>query len=1128
MHRSGDQLILSPSDLVAFLACEHRSVLDRRVVEGLLERPVRDDPELEILRRRGDEHERRELARLKAEGREVVEIVRGGSSPEALREAEAETLAAMRAGADVIFQATFFDGRWRGHADFLIRIEQPSDLGPWSYEVADTKLARRAKPAAVLQLCSYAEHVARLQGVLPAEVEVVTGDGERHRHRLADAMAYFRTAKARFEAFVDAAPAEPPYPEPVAHCAICPWDERCSARRRADDHLSLVAGVRRDMITKLGRAGITTLTELAASTPGERVPGMGDATADRLRHQARLQLAQRADGRVRYELLDPEPGRGLAVLPPPSPGDLFFDMEGDPWAGDGGLEYLFGLVEADGTYHAFWGHDPVAEKRAFEGVVDLLVQRLDADPAMHVYHYAPYEATALKKLAGRHATREAEVDRLLRGDVLVDLYRVVRQGVRVSQEGYGLKKLEPLYLPPRDGDIQDGGSSIVVYEDWIESGDDALLESIRAYNEVDCLSTRGLRDWLEARRAELPEVARPAEAEGEASEAVAEADARSLALATALLARVPDDPDERDDDQQGRWLLAQLLGWHRREARPEWWAWFDRLERTDEELVNDRESLGEITFVGVVDDLGRSAVYRYAFDPTQEHKWKVGDSPRDPRSQKGAGEIVALDLGGGTVDLKRGKAGGWEHPTSLVPPPPIDNKVPRDAVERLAAAVVEHPAGDPPRHRAALDLLRRRPPRVFDVEPGAPLQRPGEPGSDAVCRLVPRLLGACLAVQGPPGSGKTWTGAALVVDAVRRGTRVGITAQSHSAIGNLLEEVVKRAAAEGQAVRIVQKATEQQRCRADGVVCTEKNEAVDEALRMGDVDVVAGTAWLFARPELDGTLDLLVVDEAGQRSLADVLAVSGAATDLVLLGDPQQLAQVSKGTHPPGAERSALQHVLDGHPTVPVDRGVFLDRSFRMHPDVCGFVSAIAYESRLLPAPGCDGQVVADGPLLGGAGLRWAPVVHEGNRHRSPEEAAAVVRLVDALVGRTWVDRDGQQGWLQLQDILVIAPYNAQVVELTDALPAGARVGTVDRFQGQQAPVVLYSLTASSPDGVARGIDFLLSINRLNVAVSRAQALAVLVGSPELLRVEPRSVGQLRRVNALCRFVEDAVPVTLG
>ena len=1136
MQRLGDTLVLSPSDLTAFLACDHRSALDRLVADGALTRPEQDDPELEVLRRRGDEHEQRELARLRAEGRSVVEIAVEGRAVEDLLAAEAATVAAMQAGAEVIFQATFFDGRWRGHADFLLRVETPSDLGAWSYEVADTKLARRAKPAAVLQLCNYSEHVARVQGVWPEEVEVVTGDGERHRYRVEDAIAYYRATKARLEASVDAPPAGTTYPHPVAHCSVCPWDPACDARRRADDHLAVVAGMRRDSSIKLGRAGITTMTALAASPEGDAISGMGLSTADRLRNQARLQLESRADGKIRFELLAPDGiDRGLASLPSPSPGDLFFDMEGDPWVGEHGLEYLWGIIEregeGDGTrFHAFWAHDEIAEKHAFESVVDFLIERLDEDPSMHVYHYAPYEETALKTLAGRYATREAEVDRLLRGNVLVDLYRVVRQGVRVSQEGYGLKKLEPLYLAPREGEIKDGGSSIVVYEDWIESRDPALLEDIRAYNEIDCISTLGLRDWLEERRVELvaahgEPIERPPTPEDKASDAVAEVDARTEELTRALLEDLPEEAEGRDDDQQARWLLAQLLGWHRRESRPEWWAWFDRLEKSDEELVNDRDCLGEITFVAEVEDLGRSAVYRYTFDPHQEHKFKVGDKVVDPATKKGAGEVLAIDLGAGVVDLKRGRSGGWPHPRSLVPPSPIDNRQLQDAVARIATAVVEHPDGDPPQHRAVLDLLRGRPPRVHTQDLLEPLQRAGERGSDAVLRLVPDLLGATLAVQGPPGAGKTWTGAALIVDAVRRGKRVGVTAQSHKAIGNLLEAIARRAVDEDQPVRILQKATEDQRCTADGVLCAEKNQDIDAALSLGEADVVAGTAWLFARPELDGVLDILVIDEAGQRSLADVLAVSGAAVDLLLLGDPQQLAQVSKGAHPAGAEASALQHVLAGAATVAPERGVFLDRTHRMHPGVCDYVSTIAYDGRLESEPTCAGQVVAEGPLLHGAGLRWVPVAHEGNSTRSSEEAAVVAELVGSLLGRTWVDAAGRQAFLTLADILVIAPYNAQVAELTDALPEGARVGTVDRFQGQEAPVVIYSLAASSTDDVPRGVDFLLSLNRMNVAVSRARALAVLVASPTLLRAPVSTVHQLRLVNALCRFVEDATEV---
>jgi uncharacterized protein len=1103
---SSPTIILSPSDLSAFLACGHRSQLDRLVAEGQLDRPVRDDPELEILRRHGDAHELRELERLRADGRSIVEIARTGSSPDALRTAEAETLAAMQAGVDVVFQATFFDGRWRGQADFLIRVETPSDLGAWSYEVADTKLARRAKPAAVVQLCCYAEQVARLQGRWPDEVEVVTGDGERHRHRIAEAIDYYRAAKARLEAAVGIEPAEDSYPHPVEHCSVCPWLEGCDARRRTDDHLSLVAGVRRDMAVKLGRVGITTAAALAASPLGVQVLGMGLPTTDRLRHQARLQLEQRRDGQVRYELLDPEVGRGLLSLPAPSPGDLFFDMEGDPWAGEQGLEYLFGLVDVAGSYEAFWAHDDRAEKVAFEGLVDHVLAALERDPDLHVYHYAPYEVSALRRLAGRHATRETEVDGLLRGEVLVDLYRVVRQGVRVSQEGYGLKKLEPLYLEAREGELKDGGSSIVFYENWIESGDDSLLEEIRAYNEVDCLSTRGLRDWLEARRVELPEPpARDEAIDPAPSEAVAEADARSEALAAALADRLP--------------LLGDLVGWHRRESRPDWWAWFDRIKRSDEELVNDADCLGDIAYEGVVGEIGRSLVHRYRYEPAQDHKFGVGDSPVDPRTEKQAGQVVAVDIAHGSIDLKRSRSSDAPHPRSLIPARPFANTVLADAVARLAELVLARADGDPPERRAVVDLLRGRTPRVAGTPEGAPLALRDEAGAEALRRLVPLLDGACLPVQGPPGSGKTFTGAQVVLDAVERGRRVAITAQSHKAIGNLLRAVADEAARRGRPIRILQKATDEDWCGHEAVAATNDNAAIEAALDERTVDVVGGTAWLFARPSLDAAFDLLVVDEAGQLSLANVAAVSGCAHDVVLLGDPRQLAQVSKGNHPPGAAVSALEHVLGEGATMAPERGLLLEHSHRMHPDICQLVSDLVYDGRLVPEPSCKLQEIAEGPQLAGAGLRWAPVVHEGNRTRSDEESAVVAAMVRALLGRPYTDAQGQRSWLTLDDILVIAPYNAQVAALAEVLPEGARIGTVDRFQGQEAPVAIYSLAASSADDVPRGIDFLLSLNRLNVALSRARALAVVVGSPALLRAPVHTLRQLTLVNALCHTV---------
>jgi uncharacterized protein len=541
---------------------------------------------------------------------------------------------------------------------------------------------------------------------------------------------------------------------------------------------------------------------------------------------------------------------------------------------------------------------------------------------------------------------------------------------------------------------------------------------------------------------------------------------------------------------------------------------------TAEELVADREAIGELRHLGAADPEARPGVHRYAFDPAQDHKLPVGREVADPRTRRIAGTLVDLDAAHGTLELRRSAKAG-EHPAALVPPAPIPSTVLQQALLSLADHVATHGTDGPGPWRAARELLLRRPPRLLGAGRAA-LVEPGEDAGDALVRLARALDGSCLPVQGPPGSGKTHHGARAIVELVRRGKRVAITAPSHAAITNLLDEVCVRAGEAGVALRALQRAGQDQCSTAPQVARAEGNAAVVAALDADEVDVVAGTAWLFARPELRDRFSVLVVDEAGQLSLANTLAVSGAATNLVLLGDPQQLAQPSSGTHPDGAEASALDHVLGEAATIAPDRGLFLDHSHRMHPDICRLVSAVAYEGRLRPAPGCERRAVAPGPLVGGAGVRWWPVDHTGNRTRSVEEAEVVGALARALLGRMVTDDAGAARPLGPDDVLVIAPYNAQVAVLSEHVPAGVRVGTVDRFQGQQAPVVLYSLAASSAADVPRGIGFLLSVHRLNVAVSRAQALTVVVGSPALLQAPVATTTQLCQVNALCRLVEEA------
>ncbi len=1148
--------VYSATDLVGFLECEHLTTLERAALGGLVVRPVRDDPDLRVLRDRGLEHETRFLAWLQEQGRSVVDGRTSPDPPDPSRRREvieadaARTRQLMGAGADVIYQATLFDGTWLGYVDFLVRVDGPSNLGEHSYEVFDTKLARRTKGGALIQMCVYSELVARIQGRMPERMHVALG-GSGHRveaHRLADYLAYFRSIRSRFLASIMEAPPGyplPVVPDPVGHCDVCRWDVHCSALRREADHLSQVAGLRTDQARRLSAAGIGTLTALATlSGPLPSVDGIADQALANLHAQAALQHRSRGSTVPPYDLLPLHPGLGLAALPGPDPADLFFDIEGDPYAEEDGLEYLLGIwdpmqPEPDGTpgFRAWWAHSRHQEKVAFEAFVDFVMDRWRQNRGMHVYHYAAYERGRMGMLSTRHATREAEVDAMLRGGLFVDLFKVVRQGVRVGTAGYSIKKLEPLYALARDVPLKDAASSIVRYEDYIRSvvagsPDHTILLEIAEYNRDDCRSNQELRDWLEARRVEaedasgrpVPRLGPPEEPEKPPSPR----DVRIRDLAERLLESVPLVAERRraDPAKEATWLLANLLEWHRREEKVEWWTFFDRCSRSDGELTEDEESIGQITWVGEVDRPKQSVRHRYRFDPEQPYRLKLNDEPVNPATAAPAGRIVDLDPLHGTLDLQWSRRTERPHPTSLIPHGPIIADAQKGALERIGAWVAANHLSGPGPYRAARDFLLRLAPRTGQPAGGALTS--DEPIDVAARRLIRSLDQTVLPVQGPPGAGKTYVGAEMILDLVRAGKRVGITAFTHRALTNLLDEVLVHARSSGTPVRAVRKLENgEQPDPAWGYAAARSNQDVADDLASGAAQVAAGTTWLWARPELEGQLDTLFVDEAGQLALANVVAVSGAASNIVLLGDPQQLSQVKKGAHPEGVDVSALEFVLDGRSVVDPSRGLFLPETHRLHPDVNQFTSEIFYEGQLRPAPETRRQALDAPGVLSGTGVRWFPVSHAGNRTSSEEEAEVVAGLYRDLIRGVWTDQRGERRPLDPAAILVVAPYNAQVELLQETLrPIAAerggtpRVGTVDKIQGQQAAAVIYSLATSSQDELPRSMEFLYSLNRLNVATSRGRCLAVVVGSPDLLRVSAHTPFQMRLANALCRFVE--------
>ncbi|HKP75885.1 MAG TPA: TM0106 family RecB-like putative nuclease, partial [Longimicrobiaceae bacterium] len=777
-------LTFSATDLSNFVACAHLALLDRAARLGLPQPPRYDDPALEALRLRGLEHERAYEARLREQG---LDVRRQEPPPPAAADAwerrTADTLALMREGAEVIVQGWLANPPWVGRPDFLRRAAAAG--GGWRYEVVDTKLARHAKTGALLQILLYADLVATLHGIAPEQVHLALGGPEPRTEtfRVADYAAYFRSVRARFAWAAGHAPAEPPRaPDPVEHCAMCPWDVRCTAERREVDHLSFVAGISRRQRVALAERGITTLAELARLQVPLVPPleGVSAAAFVRVHEQARIQLDGRAAGAPMYELLEAAEGDGLSALPEPSPGDLFFDFESNAYALGHGIQYLFGFVDAGGEYVGWSALTREEEKEVFERFVDFLMQRLERYPGLHVYHFAPYETTALKKLMSFHATRESEVDRLLRGEVFVDLHRVVRRALRASVESYSIKKLEPLYGYRREVPLEAANAALARFDAWLElrlyeDEHAALLESVIGYNRDDCLSTLALRNWLEGLRAEAERnrgapLPRPLPSSGDAPDAVEEAEAENARRIAALTAGVPANADARSPEQHARWLLAQLLEFHRRENKAAWWEYFRCKDLRGEELIEDRATLGGLDYEGVVAAERRSLIHRYRF-PAQEHGVRAGSQPIDPATGKSAGSVVAIDPAAATIDLKRGSASAAPHPRAVIPFEQVSDTVLRQSIARVADAAIACGLGEDGPSAAAAALLLRTPPRAGQNE-GAALARPGETPLEAGLRLVDCLRGGVLPIQGPPGAGKTYTAARMIVHAIAGGKRV--------------------------------------------------------------------------------------------------------------------------------------------------------------------------------------------------------------------------------------------------------------------------------------------------------------------------------------------------------------------
>ncbi len=1132
MHKKQGKLVFSPTDLTRFMESPFASWMDRYALEYPELTPEKDavDPLMKALQQKGIAHEDSLAAQFEEKGFTVLNLA--NEKTDKLAE---PTLRAMQDGVDVIAQARLAKDEFAGFADFLVKVPGSSDFGDFHYEIWDTKLARSVKPTFVIQLCCYAEMLEVIQGVLPKNIVVALGSKEEIRLRTSDYFHYYLQLKKSFlAAQAQFNPESKPDPGDSKNWGN--WTKYAEQSISESDHLLQVATITRGQIKKLKQAGIHTMQQLAAADQ-ELSVGINSTVLQRLRAQAKIQIASAGHSTLRFKIIAPGESEvsGLSQLSPHSSFDVFFDIEGYP-LDEGGLEYLWGCTYFEETgkrgFKDFWAHDQVQEKEAFEAFLNWVYTRWQRDPTMHIYHYASYEITACKKMVGRYGVGEYEFDQLLRNEVFVDLYKIVKRSLLIGEPRYSIKNIERLYRGKRETDVGNGGESIVVYERWREehaAGTDGgcwqtskTLENIRDYNIDDCDSTQELVDWLRQQQSEH-QVAYQGKMEVVDKEET-EAITNRIALRDRLLEKANKQP--KDSPQVALTKnMAWTLEFHRREAKPVFWRLFERLDVSSDELLDDLNCLADCKRSErepFKPPRARNFSYEYCFDPAQEFKgasksfYLLGLMNEDDTHAKVSYVAAESDLEAGRIVVK-----AKHEPPSLISLIPDEYVNPNPIPQAIEAVVADYESGALGRC-AIVDFLNRAAPVIkgHNGEPIAPSHVPEEK-LQQIIQAIKALDNSYLTIQGPPGAGKSYTGTHVIAELLKSDAKIGVASNSHKAINNLLLSTAKYC---------------NEHAIEASVICTKDTEpALLEAgitvLKNGDLAnhtepgcVIGTTAWGFCREDMADQLDYLFVDEAGQVAVANLIGMSRSASNLVLMGDQMQLGQPSQGTHPEESGLSILDYLLHDTPTIADNMGVFLGTTYRMHSAVNQFISKHIYDEKLGSHPDNDKRTVAvpagyQGLLHKEAGLVFSAVQHEGNTQASDEEVAEIQRLTNELLGREFTDKSGATRPIDLSDIMFMAPYNHQVSKLKQALGDQAKVGSVDKFQGQEAPIIFLSMCASDASESPRGLDFLFDKHRINVAISRAQCLAIVVANPDIGYTNVNRVEQLALVNlfnALC------------
>ena len=1061
----------------------------------------------EALFEKGREHEKNYLNKvLKKKYKNVVEI-KGGSEEEKLK----KTIKAIENGADVVYQGLLLDNDWKGQPDFLIKQSDSK-----SYEVVDTKISTEAKVNHVMQIASYTELLAKKQNKVSKKMHLVLKNNETVSYSTTENMAYFSINKERFEKFLKTDFIKNTKPQKCSFCQFCDYKDACREIWKKNDSINLIANIERRDIRKLENDGIYTIKQVA-NLGKKKVNDLKESKLSKIQKQAELQIHKESTGENRFHKLPIEIFRGFNRLPKKGSCDLFFDIESVPdYLYEDGLEYLFGLHFVENgkpKSKFFWAHNRKEEKKMLIDFMDFVIQHLKKYSDSYIFHYHNYEKKALEDLTSVHKSKIKELDDLLRLEKFVDLFKAVKESLLLSVESYSLKDIECFYDFKRKGSVQTAEDSVDYYLEFMETQDKKILKKIEEYNDEDIQSTMHLRNWLyKIRPEELPWF-KPSKEEVEEKEWEND----NFEMENKI--------KESNINENLKIILSDIMTFHRRENRPDWWFLRDRRFKNVDELIEDPECIGGMKMIGTPSPIKQSLLYTYKF-PEQEYKRKIGDKPIDAHWQvfeeKGAGEIIELDEKKKILKIKKGiKKGKTKLPPflNLGPPAPIRP----DKLEYSIKIFIQDIIDNKNKYKALLSILLKEYPKIKNIKKGADIIS-SENFEKEIPNTISNLENSYLVIQGPPGTGKTYQAANAILELIRNKKKIGVTGHSHKVIHNLLKAVEEANEKKNIEFKGLKKKGSRDEDVFNGKFISTPEGGSDrpflEALKHNSHSLFAGTVYHFSNNFYDQQLDVLFIDESSQVSIADVCSMGRCAKNLVLVGDSQQLAMPIRAKHPGDSGKSCLDYLID-QDTISKNKGVFLNMTRRLTPNINLFISENFYDGRLKFHPITEKRKIIftkKEKIFNKPGIYYLPMDHKDNSQLSEEEGKVVCKLYDKFLKAKFIDEFEVERNFKIQDILCISPYNVQVNYLKSILPKQSAIGTIDRFQGQQAPVTIISMTSSDTNNLTRNLEFFYSRNRLNVAISRSQVMSIILMNSELFHFQCKKTSQIKLVNTLVKL----------